>query len=412
MALSAGEELLRRPARRTKIVCTLGPATSDVDVLAGLIVAGMDVARFNLSHGSHGEHLARLRALRQAEKAAGREVAVLFDLRGPEVRLLLPDGGPLQVNPGDRLPLPDSTWPGLARALRPGQRVLLADGTVTAEVLPPAGLPGDGPGVPVLAFTSGGVLRDRSKVVVPDLKPELPPVSAQDQDDLRFGVEAGADLFAMSFVHEARDVLELKDLLRSIGSDAPVIAKVETRAGLENLKAILAVADGAMVARGDLGTQCPFDEVPRMQKEILALCGRSGKPGITATEMLESMTRLPRPTRAEASDVFNAVLDGTDALMLSGETAIGLHPVEACRAMASIAVQAERMIAEDRRLPPWLDSSGGRAGAQPVSLTAVAIAGAAVSAAEAVGASALVTPTRSGYTARMVARLRPRQPII
>lgn len=403
-----------RAPRRTKIVCTLGPATGTPAVLAGLIRAGMDVARFNLSHGSHDEHRSRLAALKEAERAAGREVAVMFDLRGPEVRLLLPEGRPMSVRPGEVLQLPESTWPGLAGALKAGGAVLLADGAVTADVCAPEA---GGGGRPGLRFASGARLRDRTKVVIPGFRPDLPAISAQDADDVRFGIEVDADVFAMSFVHEARDILELKDLIRSLGGDAAVVAKVETRAGAQNLRAILAVADGAMVARGDLGVECPFDEVPLMQKEILSQCSRLGKPGITATEMLESMTRQPRPTRAEASDVFNAVLDGSDALMLSAETAIGEYPVEACAAMARIAVQAEGALvatgaATGRwRVPGyrWLpESSAGNAN-QPV---AVAIAGAAVDAARSVGADALVTPTQSGFTARMVARLRPDCPII
>lgn len=399
--------------RRTKIVCTLGPQTDSAPVLRGLIAAGMDVARFNLSHGTHAEHRARLAALRSAEQAVGRRVAVIFDLRGPEVRLLFAEEGPISVNAGDVMPLPRCTWPGLAAALRPGQTVLLADGAICAGVIPASGA---GDGAPILRFTSGGVLRDCSKIVVPGLRPELPPISEQDADDVRLGIEEGADLFAMSFVHQARDILELKDLIRSSGGDQGVVAKIETRAGYENLQSILAVADGVMVARGDLGVQCPFDEVPRMQKEILSLCVRFGKPGITATEMLESMTRQSRPTRAEASDVFNAVLDGADALMLSGETAVGSHPVESCAAMAQIALQAERTVTELE----LRGRSGGRpvgrsglqedAGASPT--PAVAIAEAAVGAARAVGADALITPTRSGFTARMVARLRPDCPII
>ncbi len=415
--------------RRTKIVATLGPASSTPAVLAQMIAAGMDVARFNLSHGSHQEHRERVDALRLAMADAGREVAVLVDLRGPEVRLLLPGGKPVSVKPDDSMPLPRTTWDGFAEAVEPGDRVLLADGTVEAQV---AEIPGSGgTGGLGLSFTSAGVLRERSKVVVPGLRPDLPPLSAQDLDDIAFGVAVNADVFAMSFVHEARELLELRDHLRRLGSDAATIAKIETRAAYTNLHSILSVCDGAMVARGDLGVECSFEEIPMMQKQILALCNRLGKPGITATEMLESMTRQPRPTRAEASDVFNAVLDGTDALMLSGETAVGSYPWETVAAMSRIALQAERIWGQKRswaagreaRLDETLgDQAGpggaaksvsggpgsGREGGPP----AVAIAGAAVAAADEVRATAIITPTRSGYTARMVSRLRPRAPII
>jgi len=393
--------------RRTKIVCTLGPASEAPGVLAHMLEAGMDVARFNVSHGSQADHLRRLKALRQAQETTGHRVAILWDLRGPEVRLLLPDDEPLTVEAGDEMPLPDTTWPDLAAALDPkGQRVLLADGAVVAVTIAPPGT--DDAGRPWLRFESSGVLRQRSKVAVPGLRPDLPSLSDQDLADIRHGVEADADIFAMSFVHEARDLLELRDRLRALGSDAATIAKIETRAAFTNLGAILSVCDGAMVARGDLGVECAFEEIPLMQKEILAVCNRLGKPGITATEMLESMIQRPRPTRAEASDVFNAVLDGTDALMLSGETAIGLYPAETVAVMHRIAVEAERVWSARRRQsgPPAPELN------EDASPPAVAIAGAAVWAADTMRASAIITPTRSGFTARMVSRLRPPMPII
>jgi len=398
-------------ARRTKIVCTLGPASEDRDTLAAMMAAGMDVARFNVSHGTHEQHLARLGALREAEQQAGRRVAVLWDLRGPEIRLLLPGGRPLEVKAGDLLELFDTTWPGLADVLEHGQRVLLADGAVVAQVeAASAAGGGGGRARPMLRFLSSGSLRERSKVAVPGVKPDLPPLSDQDLADIRLGAEAGADVFAMSFVHDARDLLELRDRLRALDSTAATIAKIETLSAYRNLRGILAVSDGAMVARGDLGVECPFEEIPLMQKEILAACNRLGKPGITATEMLESMIRQPRPTRAEASDVFNAVLDGTDALMLSAETAIGQYPVETVATMHRIAVEAEQLAYQR-----WTDGRHGLTATEPLdgnSPAPVAIAGAAVWASATVGASAIITPTRSGYTARMVARLRPGAPVI
>lgn len=388
--------------RRTKIVCTLGPATESPAVLEAMIQEGMDVARFNLSHGDHADHARRLLALRAAERTTGHRVAVLWDLRGPEVRLILPGGGPVTVTAGEEMLLPPTTWDGLEAVLQPGQLVLMADGAIPATVV--------GTAPARVRFLGGGVLRQRSKLALPGIRPDLPPLGGQDRDDIRFGAEAGADLYAMSLVRDPRDLLLLRDELRALGQDAATIAKIETPAAYQNLRPILAVSDGVMVARGDLGVECPIEEVPAMQKHILALANRLGKPGITATEMLESMTRQPRPTRAEASDVFNAVLDGTDALMLSGETAIGDHPVAAVSTMHRIALEAERLVAGR-----WAQ------GTRPVDLPdpegeavrpAVAIAGAAVWAASAVGASAIVTPTRSGYTARMVSRLRPAAPII
>lgn len=396
-------------ARRTKIVATLGPASADPAILAAMIDAGMDVARFNMSHGDHSQHQVVLAALHEAMRRAGRRVTLLFDLRGPEVRLLLPGGGPLSVQPGMVVPLPRTTWPGFAGAVSGGARVLLADGAVVAEALPAAGEQGQ-----QLRFLSSGILRDRSKVAIPGVRADLPALAAQDLADIAFAVDEGADVIAQSFVQEASDVLELRDYLQQMGSPAITIAKIETRLGYQNLRPILSVSDGAMVARGDLGVECSFEEIPLMQKEILALCNRLGKPGITATEMLESMTRQPRPTRAEASDVFNAVLDGTDAVMLSGETAIGQYPVETIQAMSRIVLQAERIWAErqegSRRPRDWVRQvqEGG-----PGPLTAaVAIADAAVAAGEAVQAAAIITPTRSGYTARMVSRLRPRVPVL
>ncbi|MDP2873564.1 MAG: pyruvate kinase [Bacillota bacterium] len=407
--------------RRTKIICTLGPASGEAGVLGAMIEAGMDIARLNFSHGTCAEHAARLAALRQAQHDTGRDVALLFDLRGPEVRLLLPGGEPVPVQAGTEISLPESTWPGLREAIRPGQQVLLADGAIVAEVVP--ALPEAGPGaVPRLRFLSSGILRDRSKLALPGMRPDLPALSERDIQDVRFGVAMGADFFAMSYVEEARELLELRDLLQSMGSGAATVAKIETRQGLHSLGAIAAVADGVMVARGDLGVECPYDEIPLIQKQILALCNRIGKPGITATEMLESMVRSPRPTRAEASDVFNAVLDGTDALMLSAETAIGAYPVEAVAAMAKIARRAEAGAAGAAL--GLRSAAAGRLGvvqpgdAPPGAVLhgtmppAAAIAEAAVGAAVAVSADAIVTPTRSGYTARMVSRLRPACPVI
>jgi len=395
--------------RRTKIVSTLGPASSDPGVLAAMIRAGMDVARFNMSHGDHAQHERVLAALHEATERAGKDVTLLFDLRGPEVRLLLPGGGPLAVQPDLVIPLPATTWPGFAAAVAGGAKVLLADGAVVAEALPASGQEGQR-----LRFLSSGVLRDRSKVAIPGVRADLPPLAPQDLADIAFAVEAGADVFAMSFVQEASDILELRDYLQQLGSPAMTVAKIETRLGYQNLRPILSVCDGAMVARGDLGVECSFEEIPLMQKEILALCNRLGKPGITATEMLESMTRQPRPTRAEASDVFNAVLDGTDAVMLSGETAIGQYPVETIEAMCRIVLQAERVWADrweggrrTRALTGQMEGSGSG------QITpAVAIADAAVAAGEAVRAAAIITPTRSGYTARMVSRLRPQVPVL
>lgn len=332
--------------RRTRIVCTLGPSSCRVETLHGMVVAGMDMARFNFSHGTHDFHRLAAVAVREAARQAGRPVALIQDLQGPKLRIGalaygsvdLVEGRPVQLtsNPciGDEetIPVPH---PALVAALRPGDRVLLADGEIELCVR----LAGEG--CAICTVIRGGLLGERKGIAVPGRSFDLPTLTNKDMDDLRFGRTIGFDFVALSFVRSAQDVEAGKSALRRLGREVPIIAKLETVEALTNLDEILSCSDAVMVARGDLGVQLPIGQVPAAQKEIIHRANLRGVPVITATEMLQSMVTCNRPTRAEASDVANAVWDGTDAVMLSAETSAGDHPVEAVRAMTDICRSAE-----------------------------------------------------------------------
>lgn len=332
--------------RHTKIVCTLGPASSRVDVIKKMIQAGMNVARFNFSHGSHGEHGARMAAVRRAAAELGVRVALMLDNKGPEIRLgeidgevTLRDGEEvvLTTEPvvGNDRVLPVS-FAGLPGDVNPGQIILLDDGRIELEVLATSATE-----VRCLV-RHGDVISSHKGVNVPGVEISLPALTEQDIQDIEFGLEQGVDFIALSFVRTAADVLAARRELEKRGARVALIAKIENRAGVNNLEEILQAADGIMVARGDLGVEIPVEEVPLVQKKIIEACNRAGKPVITATQMLESMIHNPRPTRAETSDVANAIFDGTDAIMLSGETATGRYPVEAVATMARIACRVEK----------------------------------------------------------------------
>lgn len=406
--------------RRTKIVATLGPASADVETLVRMASAGMDVARLNLSHGERSDHLALLEALRGAlHRGNGRRVGVLFDLRGPEIRLGTFTAGPVRLVEGRTFVITTEKvagtaervsvdYPAFPRMCRPGDRVLLDDGNLALEVTEVRELRDLGTaalqtgGEVVCRVEVGGLLGDRKKINIPGRRLDVPYLSSKDEADLELAVEAGVDFVAASFTRRADDIHTVRDFLEARGGRQMIIAKIECQEALDNLDGILAATDGLMVARGDLGVEVPEEDVPVLQKDLIARCIEAGKPVITATQMLESMVENSRPTRAEASDVANAIFDGTDAVMLSAESAVGRHPVRAVATMARIAERAERAM-----LPRQATTSA--AGARSVT---GAISLATVNIAAEVGAGAIVTATTSGYTARMVSRHRPKALII
>lgn len=399
---------------RTKIVCTIGPASRSPETLRELIAAGMSVARINCSHGDPESHLADLAAVRAAAAEAGRPVAVLADLQGPKLRLGEIPGDGVVLEPGQEVVLaPEEAGAGcepgvipvqiqeLPALVRPGDPVLIDDGLVALEVLESR------PGFVRCRVVDGGRVTSRKGLNLPRAPAALAALTPQDVEDARRMVGAGADWLALSFVRRGEDVVRLQEVLLDLTPEGrqpvPVMAKIEKPEAVERLDEILAVADGIMVARGDLAVETSPEEVPLVQKRVIRECAARGLPVITATQMLESMTREMRPTRAEASDVANAILDGSDAVMLSGETAIGAHPVQAVRTMARIARHTEAGCVSYCAPRPDPLSSGD---------LAVAVARAAAEMAVELGARAIVCPTVSGYTARMVARFRPRIPVV
>jgi pyruvate kinase len=396
--------------RRTKIVCTLGPASSTPERIASLIAAGMDVARVNFSHGTLEEHARIIEAVRQEADRVGRPVAILGDLQGPKIRVgVLPE--PVELESGDTITfapegtekpgeLP-TTYAQLASDLEEGDVVLLADGLMellVEDVSPPRVR---------MRVIHGGTLTSNKGINLPGVKMSVPSLTEKDIRDLGFALEHNLDYIALSFVREAQDVLDLRSLIPEDGP--PIVVKVEKGMALENLPSILEVAAAAMVARGDLGVELPFERVPLAQKRMIQLCNLSSRPVITATQMLESMIENPRPTRAEASDVANAIIDGTDAVMLSAETASGRFPVEAVKSMVRIAEEIERSHILDSGPHYDFPVEPQHAG---YTSTEWAIAAATVEAVRRLSAPLVVTFTRSGFTARQVASLRPPVPIL
>jgi pyruvate kinase len=388
----------------TKIIATLGPACEDSEILREMIRAGMDVGRVNFSHGDHVSHSRQIEAVRRLAGEEGRPVAILGDLAGPKLRIGQVPGGEIRLSPGDIVTLASAEEPGalflpepaVLDALHSGQRLLLDDGAIELVV------DESNAGRAVGRVIIGGLLRSRAGVVAPGAALALRALGEKDRADAVFAAEQGIEYLALSFVRAASDIEDLRRLLAGIGSPIPIIAKIELPEAIEAFDEILAACDGVMVARGDLGVNAAPEDVPFHQKRILRACNRVGKPSITATQMLQSMITAPRPTRAEASDVANAVLDGTDAVMLSGETAIGRFPVAAVRTMDQVARRAEAELDPEecfRRV-----SHGGG--------PSQAIARATVEIAQEVGAAAIITSTITGHTARMVARFRPEVPVI
>jgi pyruvate kinase len=392
--------------RRAKIVCTLGPKTSGLEQVTALVEAGMDVARLNFSHGAHEDHAAAYNAVRQASDRTGHAVAVLADLQGPKIRLGTFVDGPVIWETGSRVCVTvqdvpgtaqrvSTTYKGLANDVRVGDRLLVDDGKLALSVVEV-----NGPDVWCLV-TEGGPVSNNKGLSLPGVAVSVPALSDKDEEDLRFALHLSVDFVALSFVRSPADVELVREIMRQEDIEVPVIAKLEKPEAIENLEAIVEAFDGVMVARGDLGVELPLEQVPLVQKRAVQAARERNKPVIVATQMLESMIESSRPTRAEASDVANAVLDGADAVMLSGETSVGKHPIAAVRTMERIidAVESHGEI----RAPEVNRRSRSRSGA---------IVRAAKDVGETLDVKALATFTQTGDTARRLAALHPRQPLL
>ncbi|WP_138415349.1 pyruvate kinase [Aquibacillus sediminis] len=398
--------------RRTKIVCTIGPASESVDKLVQLIDAGMNVARLNFSHGDFDEHGERIKNIRQAAQQTGKTVAILLDTKGPEIRTGTLKDGEAYLNKGDTVYVSmediegtaeriSVTYPQLIEDVHEGSKLLLDDGLIELEVQE---ILKDKNELKTVALNSG-LLKNKKGVNVPNVSVNLPGITEKDAADIKFGIEQDVDFIAASFVRRSSDVLEIRELLEENNATSiNIIPKIENQEGVDNIESILQVSDGLMVARGDLGVEIPPEDVPLVQKDLIEQCNIAGKPVITATQMLDSMQRNPRPTRAEASDVANAIFDGTDAIMLSGETAAGDYPVEAVQTMSNIATKAETGIDHKAILDirsKTSDMTITDAISQSVNHSAMNL-----------DVNALLTPTVSGHTARMISKYRPKAPII
>ncbi|MFH8341102.1 pyruvate kinase [Streptomyces sp. AM6-12] len=396
--------------RRAKIVCTLGPATDSYDQIKALVGAGMDVARLNLSHGTRAEHEERYQRVRKAADETGRSVGILADLQGPKIRLGRFAEGPVLLERGDEFTITveegvegdrhrcGTTYAGLAGDVAPGERVLVDDGRVCLEVTAV-----DGPRVRT-RVVEGGMVSDHKGLNLPGVAVSVPALSEKDEEDLRWALHTGVDIIALSFVRSGNDIRVVHRIMAEEGRRLPVIAKIEKPQAVANLDDIVAAFDGLMVARGDLGVEMPLEQVPIVQKRAIKLARRNAKPVIVATQMLDSMVDNSRPTRAEASDVANAVLDGTDAVMLSGETSVGKYPVETVRTMAKIVTAAEEdMLAKG--LPTLTERNKPRT-------QGGAVARAAAEMGDFLGAKFLVAFTQSGDTARRLSRYRPPIPLL
>ena len=403
---SAPEEV-SEPVRRAKIVCTIGPACDSEEMLRDLMLAGMDVARLNFSHGTHPEHARRIQRLRRAAHHLKRTICILQDLRGPKIRtgrlqdgkaVLLKTGTVLTITPrklAGTAELISTDFAGLAREVEPGARVLLCDGRIELKVRSIRGEDVE------CEVRNGGTLGERQGINLPGAALAIPSLTPRDKRDLEFGLKHGVDAVALSFVRSAEDVRMAKNLMREFGKSVPIVAKLEKPQAIERLEEILEVANGVMIARGDLGVELPPERVPIIQKLVIQRASVWRKPVITATQMLESMTENPRPTRAEASDVANAIFDGTDAVMLSGETASGRYPRETVAMMVRIILEAETSIAQ---LPP----TPRRRHQEHRYSVAETICESIAHAAEDLPMGAIAVFTESGNTARMLSKHRPK----
>ncbi len=397
--------------RKTKIICTLGPAVDNENILRSMIEEGMDVARLNFSHGSHEEHLKRVNTLKRIREEVGKPVALLLDTKGPEIRLGRFEGGEVELNANENFILTTQeilgnkrkvsvTYDKLPRFVEKGDRILLDDGLVELVVkeLSDTDI--------ICRIINGGVIRDKKGLNVPGAKLEMPYLSDKDIEDIKFAVENDFDYIAASFTRSGSDIIDIKTILEENGGqDIQIIAKIENSEGVENIDEILMVSDGLMVARGDMGVEIDYNELPRLQKLLIKKAMIHGKKSITATQMLDSMISKPRPTRAEISDVANAIYDGTSAIMLSGETSIGKYPVESVKTMAKIAKSTEASIHYKKRFHQMeLNES--------ISNVTNAISHATCTTAHDLDAAAILTLTVSGTTARMISKFRPACPII
>ncbi|WP_134158247.1 pyruvate kinase [Alicyclobacillus sacchari] len=396
--------------RKTKIVATIGPASESPETLAKLIEAGLDVARLNFSHGTYDEHAERIRRIREASAKVGKHVGIMLDIKGPKIRTGKIQGGQVELADGDEIVLTidpveigtkERVWisyEGLVDDVYPGAPIRIDDGLIGLEVTAVKGHDIH------CRVTNGGTLKDNKGINVPGVTLRIPGVTEKDKADIVFGIQQGVDMIAASFVRKAADVLEVRRILEQHHYQADIISKIETQEGMDRLEEIAQVSDGMMVARGDLGVEIPTEEVPLAQKRIISLCNKYGKPVITATQMLDSMQRNPRPTRAEASDVANAIFDGTDAVMLSGETAAGRYPLESVRTMAQIAERAEAALAHEE--------VSYRHRTEVTKSVSDSLAHAVRTLAADLDVVAIVTATTSGHTARSVSKYRPMSPII
>lgn len=403
---------MRLNQRRARIVCTIGPSSSDKKTLRGLVKAGMNVARLNFSHGSHEQHLRYIETIRAVSLEAGAPVGILQDLQGIKIRITEVVGGAVELRTGDHIVLrpgsePSSrealqiNYPPLLKDLKRGHRVLLDDGLMELRVTGKKG------GALRAVVKEGGILRSRKGVNLPDSRISLSPFTEKDRDDLMFGLRAGVDMVAVSYVLRAGDIRKIREFLKEQRRDLPIIAKIEKPEALEDIDRILEVSDGIMIARGDLGVEIPPEQVPMVQKTLVRKAARAGKLVIIATQMLESMREHTRPTRAEATDVATAVMDGADALMLSAETSSGRYPLKAVRMMDRIIREAEKITLHDlkgsrRELPQvGKDEQEG-----------LAVVDAAIRASEDLPARFIIAFTRTGFTARMLSKMRPTTPVI
>ena len=395
--------------RKTKIICTIGPASESEEKLRELINAGMNVARFNFSHGTHEEHRAKFKRLVRIRKEMGKPVATLMDTKGPEIRLRDFEGGKVMLEKGKGFTLTTEevmgtaerasiTYKGLVNDVVPGGSILIDDGLIELHI--------DNVTETEIHCTvvNGGPVSNHKGVNVPDTDLSMPFISEQDRSDIEFGCKMGYEYIAASFTRTADDIRQIREILDSFGSNMKIIAKIESTQGVNNIDEILDVSDGVMVARGDLGVEVPLEEVPVYQKHIIHLAEVRGKIVVTATQMLDSMMHNPRPTRAETTDVANAIYDGTTAIMLSGETASGAYPVEAVQTMSRIAETAENDIDYRRRFmnrPQEINMD-----------TTTAISHSTCMVAQDIGAKAIVTVTMSGFTARRISKYKPTCPIV
>ncbi len=396
--------------RKTKIVCTIGPSSESKEVLEQLIAHGMNVARLNFSHGNHDEHQKRIDTIKEVRNNMKLPIALLLDTKGPEIRTGDFENGEIFLKEDTYFTLTTRdiignesvgriTYKDLPRDVQPGDQILIDDGLVELEVVDV-----HSDDIKCLIKNSG-TIKNHKGVNVPGVKINLPAITPKDTSDILFGIRNGIDFIAASFVRKANDVLEIRKILEeNTATDIQIISKIENREGVDNIDEIIEISDGIMVARGDLGVEIPAEEVPLIQKMIIKKCNTAGKPVITATQMLDSMMRNPRPTRAEVTDVANAIFDGTDAIMLSGETAAGKYAVESVKTMANIAKKTEESLDYSSILR--------EKGVGKEKTITDAISHATCSTAHDLGASAIITATSSGYTARMVSKFRPKAPIV